>query len=418
MKKLFVVFATALLASCLAFASCGEKVPDIADNTEHFDSITKTLKLSKSYEGKKLMSSDGIGAATLIGDTTDGDTSNFALAEGGSIAVRYQGVDTPESTADVQKWGKAASNFTNERLHLATEIVIESASGGVPEKDSISGTRLMCYVWYKTAEDDFKLLNLELVENGYSYNKESADNAYYSYFQKAEKFARSIELRMFSKLDDPLFDTAINELSIKELKEGSEKYKENMKVRLYAYIADKYTASSGAVSFTIGQYDEATGNGYTLTLYAGHTNSTSNMRVGDMYHIVGTLAKHDGAWQISGVALDDDLKGKEDATWRSQLSYFLMFDASKTLYTQKISSNCYGNITVTSVKLEDTTLTFQGTAPKTDGTTPAFTFTVTVPADYSGAIKEGSELTVSGCYQFEANSGKVTITDYTNITIK
>ena len=416
MKRLFVVIATAALAACCAFTACGGT--KIADNTEHFDDITKTLKFSKSYEGKKLMSDDGIGAATLIGNTTDGDTSNFSLAEGGSIAVRYQGVDTPESTADVQKWGKAASNFTNERLHAATEIVIESASGGVPEKDSISGTRLMCYVWYKTEKDDFKLLNLELVENGYSYNKESADNAYYSYFQKAEKFARSIELRMFSKLDDPLFDTAIQELSLKALTETPEAYKENMKVRLNAYIADKYTASSGAVTFTIGQYDEASGKTYTLKLYAGHTNSTSNMRVGDLYHIVGTLQKYDGNWQISGVALDDDLKGEEEATWRSQLSYFLIFDATNTLHTQKISSNCYGNITVTSVKLDGTTLTFEGTAPKTDDTTPAFTFTVTVPEGYDGAIKEGSTLSVSGCYQFEAGSGKVTITNYSHITIK
>ncbi len=417
MKKLFIVFATAVLAACCAFTACGTK---IADNTEHFDKITKTLKLSKSYEGKSLMSSDGIGAATLIGDTTDGDTSNFSLAEGGSIAVRYQGVDTPESTADVQKWGKAASNFTNERLHAATEIVIESASGGVPEKDSISGTRLMCYVWYKTEKDDFKLLNLELVENGYSNNKENANYAYYSYFQKAEQFARGIKLRLFSELDDPLFDTTVRAISLKDLTENPDKYSENTKVKLDAYVSDRYVASSGAVTLTIGQYDEASGKAYTLALYAGHTSATGNMQVGDLYHVVGTLQKHSGAWQISGVAIDNDQKGKDEKSWRSQRGYYLIFDAANNFFVNYVTNNCYGNLTVTSVKREGTTLTFEGTAPSPgEEATPAtFTFTVTVPEGYDGAIKEGSELTISGCYQFEANSGKVTIPNYSKISIK
>lgn len=414
MKKLFLILTTvAAIAVCGVCAACS---PKIADNTEHFDKITKTLKLSKSYEDKKLMSDDGIEKATLIGDTTDGDTSGFRLAGGGSVTVRYQGVDTPESTAGVEKWGKAASIFTNERLHLATEIVIESASGGVPDKDSVGG-RPLCYVWYKTAQDDFKCLNLELVENGYSTNKESATNGYYGYFQKAERFAKSIKLRLFSDLDDPLFNTAVQDISLKSIAEEPTKFSENMKVRLLAFIQDTYTSTSGAVTHTIAQYDEASGKTYTLPLYAGYKGAATSMRIGDLYQIVGTLQKHDGNWQISGVTVDNDRKGDSEISWRSQLSYALKFDDKDQHFADKLNSNFFGNIAVRSFTLEGTKLTFKGSALKTDDTTSDFTFTVTVPENYDGEIKEGSVLTVSVGYQLEAASGQVVIPNYSYISI-
>lgn len=414
-KKLFAILTVALLAMCFLLpAGCG-----VADNTEHYDKITKTLKLSKSFEGKQLMSSDGIGEAVLNGDTTDGDTTTFKLVEGGSyVTVRYQGVDTPESTAGVEKWGKAASVFTNERLHLATQIVLESASGGVPEKDT-SGGRSLCYVWYKTEKDDFKCLNLELVENGYSKNKESATSGYYGYFQKAEKFAKGIELRLFSKLPDPLFNTEAKDFSLKAFSEHPESYSENTKVRLYAYVADKKVSSAGSVTFTVAQYDEETGNVYSIPLFAGYSDdSASNMQVGDLYHIAGTLQKHNGDWQISGVSLDNDRKGKDDWTWRSQISYCLVFNTDHSLFTLKESYNLYGNVTVSSPSLEGNTLTFTGDAIGTDEENYTFTFTVTVPEGYNGAISEGTVLAIGKCYQFVEGSDELTIVNYSDIVIK
>ena len=417
-KKAAALAALATLSLCFVFSACG----GVADNTEHFDDITKTLKLTKTYDGKKLMSgSDGIEEAGLIGDTTDGDTTTFKLKSGGYVTVRYQGVDTPESTYEVQKWGKAASQFTNERLHEATLIVLESASGGIPDKDSVGG-RSLCYVWYKTAKDDFKLLNLELVENGFSYNKEDADNAYYPYFQKAEQFARGIELRLFSKLDDPLFDTSAIQFSIKNWMENKDKYHENTKILLDAYAIDWRAATSRAVTLTVAQFDEDTNKQYSMTLYAGHTNSTSNMRIGDLYHIAGTLGTYEGSWQITGVTIVSVGVGKEGAeeeSWRKQLSYYLTFDSSSEHFINELSSNCYGDVTVTDVKLEGSTLTFKGTAQKIDnGGTPEFTFTVTVPENYNDSIKVGTKLSVNGCFQYEAGSSQLTVKDFNNITIK
>ncbi len=419
MKKLFAVCVTAVLGLCFALAACGGD--KIADNTEHFDDITKTLKLSNTYDGKTLFKEGGGGieeaVAPIPGETTDGDTTYFGLkTSGDSVTVRYQGVDTPESTAGVEKWGKAASVFTNERLHAATTIVIESAKkGNPPDKDSTGSGRYLCYVWYKTAEDkDLKLLNLELVENGYSLNKESASSSYYSYFQKAEEFARSIKLRLFSDLDDPLYDTHPKDFSLRDFSEHPENFAENSKVRLMAYVTEKRTSSTGSVTFKIAQYDEETNKVYEMTLFAGYTTATSAMRIGNLYHIVGTLQKYDGNWQISGVTLNNTAKGNEDETWTAQIGYCLSFNSNNLN-----SPNGYGDVTVTSVNLSGTTLTFEGTAPipDEDGETESFTFTVTVSEGYD-SIKVGSRLTISACYQFEAASGKLTVTDVNKISIK
>ena len=46
----------------------------------------------------------------------DGDTSHFevpySVDQSGVIKARYLAVDTPESTCQIEEWGKAASRFT------------------------------------------------------------------------------------------------------------------------------------------------------------------------------------------------------------------------------------------------------------------------------------------------------------------
>ena len=130
MKRILsVAIALLLLVGCLSLVACNK----VADNTEYYDAITKTLKLEKSFEGKSYLT-DGIGRATLAA-LTDGDTTRFTLEQGDSVVVRYYQVDTPESTGGVEKWGKAASLFVKDKLSAATEIVLEATA--VPaEKES------------------------------------------------------------------------------------------------------------------------------------------------------------------------------------------------------------------------------------------------------------------------------------------
>ena len=123
MKKRIVFLVLALLV-CLSLFACNGDGPQVADNTEYYDAITKTLSLNKEYEGKSFLS-DGIGNAT-VDAFTDGDTVRFKLASNEIVIVRFYQVDTPESTSSVEKWGKAASLFTKERLSSATEVVLEA----------------------------------------------------------------------------------------------------------------------------------------------------------------------------------------------------------------------------------------------------------------------------------------------------
>lgn len=416
LKTILALCTAAVLSVGCAFAvaACGEE-PD------HYDDITKTLKLTRSFEGKVLESDDGIEEVTLPGSTTDGDTTFFKLSGGGYVTVRYQGVDTPESTGAVEKWGKAASIFTDTQLKSATKIVLESARDGAPEKDSVGG-RSLCYVWYKTEKDDFKCLNLELVENGYSKNKEDADNAYYSYFQKAEEFARGKKLRLHNPdLVDPLFDTSVQSMSIKDFEEHPENYAENMKVHLHAYVLEKLSKSG--ITYTIAQYDEETGKVYTFTVYAGHVSGDGKLQVGGLYHIVGTLQKFSGNWQIAGINYDNDYKKtqgeKSEHSWREQSSYYLTFDATNDYYTGaniNYGINNYGNVTVGEVTKNGSVLTFEGTATDKYDETKTFTFTVKVPDDYvDGTIEKGNIIRVKGCYRFTDGSDELTIVDYTDI---
>ena len=251
-------------------------------------------------------------------------------------------------------------------------------------------------------------------------NKEDAVNAYYEYFQKAENFAKSVELRLFSKLDDPLFDMNPKDLSLKAINTDDSGYTDGMRVKLNAYICGRNAGSSGTITFTVAQYDEETGKVYTFPLYAGYSNATAaGMKVGNLYHIVGSLQKHNNSWQISGVNLDEWSKPKEDVTWTSQSAYYLIFDATNALYTQKLSYNCYGDVTVTEiVSSESGKLTFKGTALNTAEETEEFTFTVPTPAGYNGAISVGKTVSVNGSFQFEAKSGELTILSYSDITVK
>ena len=284
MKKSIKISSLLLIiVLCLAlFVACGEtnNPPSVdepvIDNSKYYDEITSTLKLTKSFEGKSFLS-DGIGRAELV-SPTDGDTTRFRLEQGTTVSVRYYQIDTPESTGNVEKWGKAAAFFVKERLLSATEIVLE-ATKDKAVKDSY-GTRYLGYVWYKTADsDDFKLLNLEVVENGFSDNKGfvSSEYPYNDYFAKANNFARKNSLRIYSNEDDPMFSTDPEDITLKDFFENTEAYynietEVGSKVRFNACLIALERSNSGTHTFIAEWYDED-GKRYTINVYAAYTSS-------------------------------------------------------------------------------------------------------------------------------------------------
>lgn len=416
--------------------------PYVADNTEEYDDITKTLTLKKDYVGKDFFT-DGIAEATVdTNGLTDGDTTRFRLVNGGgTVTIRYHSIDTPESTGGVEKWGVAASQFNKRQLTAAKDIVLE-ATTNPPSHDSY-GVRYLGYVWYRTSSDEeFKCLNLEMVENGFSENKAQNTSAfpYYDYFKQANDFAKSIKLRLYSSLDDPLYNTDPIELNIFEFNEDPyQKYYNQekgtgSKVYFEAYLTD-LTQSQGegqrTYTFTATQYDPETGKTASISVYTMYTSSTesASLKVGHLYRFAGTIQNYYGKWQVSGISYARlaSLRGPEKS-WELQKNYYLKFDGSfasdKWSANNNWDANLYGDLTVTAVnEVVDGTLTFTAEAYKRTGrddtayatTATSYTFTVKVPTGYNGAISVGKTLSLSGL-QFEA--GIITILNYTDITIR
>jgi len=424
-KKNIFIFFLILVLSFGLFACKDDKTPEIADNTKFYDTVTKKLTLNKSYEGKSFLN-DGIGKA-VVNAYTDGDTVRFRLSQGDIVIIRFYEIDTPESTSNIEKWGKAASNFTKTKLSQATEIVLE-ATADKAVHDSY-GTRYLGYVWYKTADyPTFKNLNLELVENGFTEDKgiNTSDYPYYSYFHEANKFAQSIKLRWYSDLDDPLYTTDPVLMTLKEFEDNRELYYNSdvdagAKVRLYACITDLIVSQSGTYTFVATEIDPNTFESYSINVYAGYVSSTaSDMKIGHMYEIVGNVAKYNGVFQISGVQYNS-MYDKPEFTKVTQKDYHLTFNSSMNFISQ-YSQTLYTDLTVVRAEVEDGVLSINGIAQlrTKNGVkeeVKTFNIEVNVPESYVCNIGEGAKISLAG-YQFVLNSGIINLQNYTDIIIR
>lgn len=422
-----VAFILVACCSVACLAGCGEeKEKDkelvIADNTQYYDEVTKTLKLGQTYADKNFYT-DGIGSAKVAA-FTDGDTTLFKLDVadpdlGSTVNIRYYCIDTPESTGGVEKWGKSASLFVKQQLSEATEIVLEATSKPA-SKDSY-GTRYLGYVWYKTATyNEFKCLNLEIVENGYSENKAINTNAYpyYAYFKKANDFARSIKLRLYSDLEDPLYNTDPVDTTIKEFNENkaafyNEEIESGSKIRFTAYLKSVTLSASLTYTFVAEEYDKETGETHRLNVYTGYNSSpASSMKIGHLYQIVGNVQKYNGNYQISGIEYSA-LYPEPGNTHVTQNNYYWTFDSSVP-YSDNNSATLYSSVTVTSVEVDGTVMTIKGTAQKCKKETYAdateFTFKVNVPEGYSPNVSSGSKLRTNA-YKFDKSEDVWTIVD-------
>lgn len=435
-KAISILLLIAVVLTCtLAFVACN-KEPEIADNTKYYDTVTKKAKLTKSFEGKSFMN-DGIGVAT-VDAYTDGDTTRFrAWNKKGNdtVIIRYYCIDTPESTGGVEKWGKAASLFVKDRLSQATQIVLESSTGTRPTHDSY-GTRYLGYVWYKTANsNDFKLLNLELIENGFTENKALNTDAYpyYSYMDEANKFAKSIKLRIYSELEDPLYSTDPVEMTIKNFWDNTEQYYNadadaGSKIVMTAYLQSLKVSESGTYTFVAGQYDPETNKVYTINVYAAYSSSpATRMKIGQLYKIIGSVQKYGGTFQISGLvynSLYGESIGNSNPGYEGcrlvQANYYLTFD-STVEYIAQYSKTLYTDVTVKSSSIENGVLTILGSTQKRteDGAEDAveFTYQVKVSDSYINQFAVGKKFSVRG-YQLVDKSGTIVIPNISDITVK
>lgn len=177
------------------------------------------VHLQLDYEGKDFFK-DGVTQVARV-FPIDGDTAHFDpvgyTADTERIKARFYGIDTPESTGDVQPWGVPASNYTKTILNNAIEngtVVITADTYNTyktPQHDS-TGERYLCCIYVNETKknapkEEMKLLNLMIVEQGYSWAKNTNSIPELSdIFQKATTQAAAYKLNVHSPDKDPSFN--------------------------------------------------------------------------------------------------------------------------------------------------------------------------------------------------------------------
>lgn len=285
-----------LVVLCLVigcFVGCKDGDSDTSGG-EFIDYVAET-KLDEDSETKKI--------EVTVKSYIDGDTTHFNapadIAENGVLKARYMGVNTPESTGKIEEWGKKASNFTKEKLMSAKSIIVES-NDDKWNVDSTGGRHLV-YVWYKPADsDDYRCLNLELIQNGLSISCGTTADRYGEAASNAFQQAKNEKLNVFSGKQDPdFFYGDAYELDIKGLRTNIALY-DNLKVAFEGVVT-----RNNNNSVYVESYDAETDMYYGMSVYYGYeTGELLNiLKVGNLVRIVGTVTYYEtgGTWQVSGL---------------------------------------------------------------------------------------------------------------------
>lgn len=228
--------------------------------------------------------------------------STFAQTYG-YIKARYLAVNTPESTGDVEKWGKTASNFTREKLTGVHSIIVESDDSNW-NVDS-TGERYTLWIWYqKEAGDEYRNLNVELLQNGYGFAQNTETNRYgTNYALPALMQAKANNLVVYSNEKDPNFyEGAPIEISLKELRCCIDEYTQKT-VRVEGVITTQMENN-----IYLEEYDPETGLYFGIVVFYGYNLDTylrKILTIGNRVSLCGTATNSEefGA-QISGLSYD------------------------------------------------------------------------------------------------------------------
>ena len=299
LKFLFSLFLVIGLCSCVE-----QTPPGPRDFVEEF-------KLDLNSSRKRLE----VTVLTFI----DGDTVHFnaddPAFENGIAKARFLGVNTPESTGQVEPWGKAASNFTKETLGKAKSVIIESESSEW-ELDSTGGRHLL-WIWYKTETSDYRLLNLELLQEGFSIANNIGRYAYKDVLQSAFNQALELGLRVNGAEKDPNFDYGRpSPMTLRYIRENltGENSVVDKRVSFEALI----TYMDGTTIY-VEDYDEETDRSYGMTIFLGMspTSAVLNItKIGNIVDFCGVVTYSENfGYQVSSIermAMKPDYKNNSN----------------------------------------------------------------------------------------------------------
>ena len=251
------------------------------------------------------MGSETVKAEVSVKTYVDGDTVHFhvdeQINESGVFKARFLAINTPECTGKIEEYGKKAAAFTREKLSQAESIIVESDNGKW-NVDS-TGDRYLVWVWYKNpSANEYRNLNLEILQNGLCIANSTANNRYGSTCTAALNQARSLKLNVHSGQKDPDFyyGDAV-ELTLKELRTNLDAYN-GIKVAFNGVIT-----MNNANAVYVESFDPESGMYYGMSVYYGYGLSGAGLRilsVGNEARIVGTLQYYEagGTWQVSGLS--------------------------------------------------------------------------------------------------------------------
>ena len=277
-----------------------EEDPTEAPIPEWVDYVSQT-KLNLNDETK-------IWAEVKVSTYVDGDTTHFIPKgtpsvwvndEDGILKARYNSCDTPESTGKVEPWGESAKKWTRQALEGAQSIILQSDSTNW-ETDSTGG-RYLVWVWYRNSEtEDYRLLNLELIQEGLAKLKSASSYSLYETFAAANMQAIVYEKCVYSKEKAPdYYYGQAQVISIKELRQNLETYS-GTKVCVNGLITvyDSFNHMAYAQA-----YDVDTDKWYGIDVYLGY-NSYEIIKVGNLVRLVGTLSYYETGqrWQLTGLS--------------------------------------------------------------------------------------------------------------------
>ena len=253
------------------------------------------------------MTSETIKLAVTVKQHIDGDTTHFyydktadvpeKVSALGYLKVRYNAINTPESTGTIEPWGKAASDYTKATLANAASVLVEFDSS---EWEFDSNERALVWVWYKATESsEYRCLNIELLQEGYAWGSKISNVRYSTACNSAITQAKSLKLHVYSKEKDPgFFYGKATELDLKELRTNLEKY-------VGQRVAFEGIVGLRADEFTIyvEDYDAETDMTYAIPIFYGYDRSLHDILAeGNRVRIVGNLT-NEGSWgaQISSL---------------------------------------------------------------------------------------------------------------------
>lgn len=163
------LFLAAALIVQLALSGCGgANVRPIASKT----TSETSAQIERTWESPTAPAQTGTAEPPLLSGTVirvvDGDTAHVRMADGHTEKVRFIGIDTPESTREIEPYGKEASRYTRKALQ-GRHVYLER---DVEERDRYE--RMLAYIWTERpvsrsdAELRAKLFNARLLLDGYA----------------------------------------------------------------------------------------------------------------------------------------------------------------------------------------------------------------------------------------------------------